>query len=192
MEALTTWFEALTTLQQVFWVCAGVSTLIFLIQFILTLVGMDSADMDVDVDTGDTMDLGGGLSLFSVRNLINFFVGFGWAGISFEGLIPNPVLLTVVATIVGIIFVVIFFYLRRQLMRLETDGAFKIEECIDTTADVYLRIPAAGEGKGKVQLSAKGSIHELDAFSTGEAIRTGAKVRIVEVVDSSTVKVQPV
>ncbi len=190
MEALTTWFESLSTLQQVFWVCAGASSLVFIIQFILTLVGMDSVDMDVDVDTGDTMDLGGGLSLFSVRNLVNFFVGFGWAGVCFESVIPNPTLLTFVAFIAGVLFVLLFVYLYKQLMKLETDGGFKIEECLNATADVYLRIPATGDGKGKVQVSLKGSIHELDALSVDKAIRTGAKVRVMEIVDSSTVKVK--
>ncbi len=188
MEALTTWFEALSTLQQVFWVCAGVSSLVFIIQFILTLIGMDSVDMDVDVDTGDTMDLGGGLSLFSIRNLVNFFVGFGWAGVCLETAISSPVVLTLVAVAVGVLFVVVFFYLRKQMFKLESNGAFDINNCLDKTADVYLRIPASG--KGKIQISVNGSVHELDAFSTGDAIPTGAKVRVVEIIDSSTVKVE--
>ncbi len=188
MESLTLWFEGLSTMQQVFWVCAGFSSLVFVIQFVLTLLGMDSADLDVDVDAGDTMDLGGGLSLFSIRNLVNFFVGFGWAGICLEGAISSPVLISLVAAVIGVIFVIAFFYLRRQLLKLEKNGAFDINSCVGNTADVYLRIPASG--KGKVQVSINGSIHELDAFSTGDAIQTGAKVRIVEIIDTSTVKVE--
>ncbi len=190
MEALTTWFEGLSTLQQVFWVCAGISSLVFAIQFILTLIGMDSADMDVDVDAGDTLDLGGGLSLFTIRNLVNFFVGFGWAGVCLESSISNPIVLTLVATAVVVAFVIDFFYLRRQLLKLEKNGAFDINDCVGKVADVYLRIPASG--KGKIQVSAQGSVHELEAISVSGDIRTGAKVRVVEIVDSSTVKVESI
>ncbi len=192
MEGIVTWYESLDTLLQVYWACAGISSLIFIIQFVLTLIGMDSVDMDVDVDAGDTLDLGGGLSLFTVRNVVNFFVGFGWAGISLHSSIPNPLVLTLVSTVVGLLFVVLFFLLRKQILKLETNGAVSIQQCEGKIADVYLRIPAAGEGKGKVQVSLNGSVHEFDALSAGEPIRTGSKVRVVEIVDSSTVKVESV
>ena len=79
-EASMTWLEtyqSMDTWMQVFWGCAIVGSIIFIIQMVLTLIGMDSSDMDVDFDGGDTMDLGGGISLFSIKNFVNFIVGFG-------------------------------------------------------------------------------------------------------------------
>ena len=70
-------FQEMDTWMQVFWGCAIVGSIIFIIQMVLTLIGMDSSDMDVDFDGGDTMDLGGGISLFSIKNFVNFIVGFG-------------------------------------------------------------------------------------------------------------------
>ena len=43
---------------------------------------------------------------------------------------------------------------------------------------------------GKVQISVRGSVHELDACSDGEFIPTGAKVRILEVIDKNILKVE--
>ncbi|MEE1309894.1 MAG: serine protease, partial [Bacteroidaceae bacterium] len=91
MGDLMTWFEGLGTLHQVFWGCAIAGSLVFAIQAVLTLLGMDSTDVDVDVPDGDTLDFGG-LSMFSVRNLVNFLVGFGWGGVSFYSGISNPYL----------------------------------------------------------------------------------------------------
>lgn len=183
------WYLALDPTMQVFWGCAIISSVVFGVQAILTLIGMDAHDaMDLDLADGDTMDVGGGLSLFSIRSLVNFFVGFGWAGVSFASSISSKVLLYAVAILVGFAFAYLYLFMRRKLYRLETNGAYKMTDCIGKTADVYLRIPAKGEGKGKIQVSINGSIHEFDAESTDQAIPTGAKVR-VESVDGSLVKV---
>lgn len=189
MGDLMTWFEGLETLQRVFWGCALAGSLVFVIQAVLTLIGMDSTDVDVDVPDGDTLDFGG-LSMFSVRNLVNFLVGFGWGGVSFYSGISNPYLLILVAIVTGVLFVLMFFFIYKQTRKLETNGAFDIKNCKDKVADVYLRIPAKGEGRGKIQVSVNGSVHELDAMSNGGPIATGKKVRVVEICDGSSVIVE--
>ena len=68
-----------------------------------------------------------------------------------------------------------------KMKKLEHNGAYKIADCVGKSCDVYLRIPAAGEGRGKVQISLNGSIHEFDAVSTGEALATGKRVKVVAV-----------
>ena len=79
-SSMTLWenFQSMDSWMQVFWGCAIVGSAIFVVQMVLTLIGMDSSDMDVDFDGGDTMDLGGGISLFSIKNFVNFIVDFGW------------------------------------------------------------------------------------------------------------------
>lgn len=190
MESFSIWFSGLETMQQVFWVCALVGSAVFVIQLLLTLFGMDSSDIDVDFDAGDTMDLGGGLSLFSIKSLVNFFVGFGWAGICLHSLIGNAVLLVLAAAAVGLFFVWMFFFIYKQTKKLEANGAFRIEYCKGRVADVYLRIPEKKSGRGKVQISVNGSVHELDAVTEGEAITTGRKVRITDVVGGEMLVVE--
>lgn len=181
------WYSQLNPTMQVFWGCAIVGSAFFLIQAVLTLLGMDSdLDMDTDVDfsDGDTMDLGGGLSLFSIRNLVNFIVGFGWGGVCFSTIFDSKILLSLAAIVVGFIFVWIYFVIRRQTKRLESNGAFNINLCVGKVADVYLRIPGEGRGLGKVQISVNGSIHEINAMTDGPDLPSGAKVTVVEVVDN--------
>ena len=185
-------------MQQMFWGCALVGSVVFVIQMILTLIGLDGHDVDTGFDVGDfgdadgdTMDTGGGLSLFSIRSLVNFIVGFGWSGVSFHKLIGNNILLVLVSVAVGCAFVWLFFYIRKQTRKLESNGAFDIRNCEGKTANVYLRIPANGKGKGKVQISVNGSFHEIDALTDGDAIATGQKVRITEVIDGETLRVEP-
>ena len=182
MNDLLTWFQGLEPAAQVFWGCAIVSSAIFLIQAILTMIGMDH-DMDFEVGDfdGDTMDTGGAVSLFSIRSLVNFFVGFGWAGVSFYNDISSKAVLYFIAICVGLLFSYATVFLIKKMKKLEHNGAYKIADCVGKTCDVYLRIPAAGEGKGKVQISLNGSIHEFDAVSTGEAIATGKRVKVMAV-----------
>jgi hypothetical protein len=49
------------------------------------------------------------------------------------------------------------------------------------TGEVYLSIPAQNMGKGKVQISVNGSVHELDAITQGEKIDTGAMVKVTDI-----------
>ena len=190
MNDLLTWFQGLEPAAQVFWGCAIVSSTIFLVQAILTMIGMDH-DMDFDVGDfdGNTMDTGGAVSLFSIRSLVNFFVGFGWAGVSFYNDISSKALLYIVAICVGCLFSYATVFLIRKMKKLEHNGAYKIADCVGKSCDVYLRIPAAGEGRGKVQISLNGSIHEFDAVSTGEAIATGKRVKVVAV-EGNVLKVE--
>lgn len=196
---ILTWYGSLAPMMQVFWACAIVASAIFLIQMVLTMLGMDSNSVDVDFDMSDfngagdtTMDMGGGLSLFSIRNLVNFFMGFGWAGVSLDDTIGHNIWLVLVSVAVGICFVWMFFYIRKQTLRLESNGAFDIRRTLHKTANVYLRIPAGGAGRGKVQLSEGGSVQEVDALTDGPALANGTLVRVTEVIDSHTVRVEKV
>ena len=190
MQTYLDMFQSMDTWMQVFWGCAVIGSVIFIIQMILTLIGMDSSDMDVDFDGADTMDLGGGISLFSIKNFVNFIVGFGWAGVCFGGAIENKWLLTLIAVLVGVAFVLMFFFIKKQTKKLEHNGAFEIADCVGKTVDVYLRIPANKSGKGKVQVSLNGSVHEFDAMTEGDSIASGQKVEVMSVVDGSTVLVK--
>ena len=91
------------------------TSVIFLLQTILTFVGADATDgtgADFDGDLGDT---DAPFQLFSLRNLINFLPGFSWTGISFYTTISNKALLLVVALAVGLLFVYLFFLIIQQI-----------------------------------------------------------------------------
>ena len=179
-------FNSLEPLQKFFWTIACCASLVFIIQTIMTFIGLGT---DADVDAGpmdgsvDSMEDGALSGVFSFRNLINFLLGYGWAGVLLFDDIEKRWLLQLLAIAVGLLFVLAFVFMFRQVMKLSHDGSFKMSETVGLKADVYLRIPAARSGRGKVQLSVKGSVHEIDAVTDKDAeIPTGGQVEIVEVI----------
>ncbi len=196
---------------QVFWGCAIAASIVFVIQNALMLLGLGDMDSDVDADVSTDFDVhadadtdvssghtghegtlgsAGIFSLFTLRNFINFFLGFGWGGISFAPVIQSRTLLVLTAIVSGLLFVTVFVFLFRALMKLEKNGNFKIQDCVGHTASVYLRIPARREAAGKVQVSINGSVHEINAFTDGDFLPTGSRVKIVEIIDSGSLLVE--
>lgn len=195
---ISSWLGGMEPLQRAFWVIALLATLVFAIQMVLTLLGIGDTDADVDTGgldadaTGDTMDTGGAIQLFTIRNMVNLLLGIGWGGVCFYSSIPSRPLLLLVAVLCGIAMVVAFLLMFRQLMKLESNGAFRIEDCVGKACDVYLRIPAARSGQGKVQVSFGGSVQELDAVTDGEQLPSGTKVRVVQLIEGRLLLVEKI
>ena len=183
-EFLQQWFTSLSAIEQFFWSITLVASAIFLLQAIMTLVGMD-ADYDFDFVDGDTMDAGGAMSLFSIRSIVNFFLGFGWGGVTMIGKTDSTFLIYLVAILAGCLFAYCYLYMRRKLKGLESNGMLNLSECVGMKGNTYLRIPGNRKGKGKIQISVNGSIHEFDAVTDGSEIPTGSNIRIVAIVGNS-------
>ena len=187
-------FNSLEPLQKFFWTIACAASLVFIIQTVMTFIGLGT---DADVDAGpmdgsvDSMEDGSLSGVFSFRNLVNFLLGYGWAGVLLFDSFEKGWLLQLVAIAVGLAFVLAFVFMFRQVMKLSHDGSFKMQEAVGLRADVYLRIPAARSGRGKVQVSVKGSVHEIDAMTDNtEEIATGSQVKIVKVLGDDLLLVE--
>ena len=61
------------------------------------------------------------------------------------------------------------------------DNTFNIDKLVGKTAEVYLRIPEAKSGKGKIQVSLNGTNHELLAVTETEEIPSGTMVKIIRI-----------
>ena len=184
------WFNNLDldTFLKVYWIIAGMASLIFIIQMIMTFIGMDSGN-GFDSDMSGDSSVEGPFQLFSIRNLVNFFLGFGWGGICFYDVFSSKIWVSICAFLTGILFVALFFFIVKQFLKLGKDNTFQIKDTIGNIADVYLVIPGEKSGKGKIQISVKGAFHEIDAITEGERIPTGEKARVISVIDSQTVLV---
>ena len=199
MNMLSEWFNQLDPTLKLFWGIAIFASIVVLIQTCMSFVGMgdvDTGDVDVDFDAdtdadADSLDHAGAMHLLSIRNVFYFLLGFGWAGVSLWNTIPNRAILYAVAALVGCLFVAIFLFLFKQMMKLQSNGAFNINDAVGRVCDVYLRIPAKNQGMGKVQISFNGSVQELDARTEGEQIPSGAKVRVLRVIDKKVLEVEP-
>jgi hypothetical protein len=184
--------ENLDILLKTFWFVAIPASLIFIIQTIMTFIGTDSSDgLQADFD-GDMNGTDAPFQLFSLRNLINFLLGFSWTGISFYTTISNKPLLIVLSVVVGVLFVYLFFIIIRQVQKLAEDNSFKITNTLHKSAEVYLTIPENKKGKGKIMISVNGSFHELEAMTENDKIQSGALVKIVRIENDNILIVETI
>lgn len=197
---IATWWAGLSLAMKFLWGITLTATLIFIIQSILTFIGADaSGDMDLDVPDGidgvDGMDavdgVGGGANLYTFRNFVNFFLGFGWSAILLEPKIKSTVLLIFVSVLVGILLVTLVMLLFRWLSSMQQSGNINVRtSAVGCTGKCYLAIPAAREGEGKVQISINNSVREYNAVTEGDAIPTGASIKVIDVVNNNTLLVE--
>jgi len=184
--------ENYDSLLKAFWYIALPVSLFFLLQTIMTFMGIGGVETDTDFESEphDSTDMP--FELFTLRNLINFLLGFSWTGISFYGIIENKFLLIVTATLVGAFFVALFFFVIKQLMRLNENNSFTYEKTINKTGTVYLTIPEKKSGIGKIQISINGAFHELQAVTENEKIETGSLIKVVRVENNSILIVEKI
>ena len=184
--------ENLDTLLKTFWFVAIPTSLIFIIQTVMTFMGTDSSDgLQPDFD-GDLNGADAPFQLFSLRNLINFLLGFSWTGISFYTTISNKPLLIVLSLVVGVLFVYLFLIIIRQVQKLAEDNSFKITNTLNKTAEVYLTIPENKKGKGKIMISVNGAFHELEAMTENDKIQSGAVVKVVRIENDNILIVETI
>jgi len=184
------WWTSLDLYLKIMWGIAIPMSVIFTIQMIMTFLGMgDHGEISGDADLDADMQVP--FQLFTFRNFVNFFLGFAWTGISLYETIANKVWLTLLSVFIGLLLVTIVMALLYALSKAIQSGNIDINNTIGKNATVYFPIPAAGKGKGKVQLSVQQAVREYDAISEAEEIfPSGSIVRVKEVVDGQTVLVE--
>jgi membrane protein implicated in regulation of membrane protease activity len=184
-------FENLDPLLKAFWFIALPTSLVFIVQIIMTFLGVDASDgLEPDFHSLDGADAP--FQLFSLRNLVNFLLGFSWTGISFYTTILNRTALVVLSFVVGSLFVYLFFLIIRQIQKLAEDNSFKISSTLNKSADVYLAIPESKKGKGKIMISVNGAFHELEAMTENEKIESGAVVKVVRIENNNILIVEKI
>ena len=175
--------DPLDPLLKTFWYIAIPSSIIFLLQSVMTFLGngylhTDNIELShsTDIETHDTP-----FQLFSLRNLINFLLGFSWSGIAFHSIIESSFLLIAFSFGIGTLFVFSFFAIIKIILKLAEDNSFTIEQTLFKTGEVYLTIPEKRSGKGKVLVSVNGTVHELDAMTEYDRIQTNTPVKIINI-----------
>lgn len=196
---ITTWWTSLSLAMKLLWGVTLAASLIFVIQSILTFIGADGGEggIDTDVDTGfdsETADAAveGGTNLYTFRNFVNFFLGFGWSAILLQDSISSIPVLIIVSALVGVALVAIVMYLFKWLSSMQQSGNINIyKAAVGCTGSVYLTIPGERGGEGKVQITINSSVREYSAVTDGDSLKTGTPIRVVEVIGSETVLVEP-
>ena len=158
---MTKWWNGLHSFQQVLFVVACAATLFMIVQIILLAIGSGdndaTFDSDTDIDDVDTINDGGvgltifGLRILTVRSIIAFLAVGSWLtfalfySIEFFALIPG------IAAGIAAAFAIALFM--KAMDKLQGSGNLKVENTLGKTAEVYLTIPPARSGNGKINVS---------------------------------------
>lgn len=184
--SMSGWYETLSTVEQLFWVIALISSALFIIQVIMALIGFD-AEGDGFIET-DGID--GGFSLISFRTILAFLVCFGWIGVVILHEGGSVLSAFIWATLAGLSAMVMVAYLLYQLIKMDESGTVDLYTAIGTDGEVYILIPE--KGQGKISIDIEGKLMELDAQSLGGSIPTGAKITVVDILEDNIMIVEQI
>lgn len=180
-----------------FVVCTVLGGGVLLLQLLLGLFGADVAHGLEHLEGGHDLGPGGahdgpggnGLNLFSVRALSAGLAFFGLAGLAAMSA-GWPLLLALPAAVIpGFLAMVLVAMSMRWLLRLDSDRSIHVSDAIGEGGTVYIPIPGADSGPGKVTLTLNGRTVEYEAVTRGEALSTGTMVTVVDIREPDIVEV---
>lgn len=195
---LAEWWNSMSTVSQIFTCIAIPSTLVLLIQTVTMLLGMgdedlpDAPDTDVDVDEiPDDIEGLDGLRIFTVRGIVAFLVVFGWVGTVLDTSGANIYATVSVSALCGFLMMVLLAFLLKAVMNLRSEGNVDNRNAVGKAGKVYLTVPPARSGEGKVQVMLQGTFAEVNAVTDEtEPITTGCEIIVTGVSGQTTLVVK--
>ena len=163
-------------MEQIYYGIAAVVYAVFIIRFILSWVGGDF-DVDLDVDGDADFDIG---DVVSFKGATHFLMGvFGW--LSVKSYTTHNIMWYdyLIAFILGVIFVIILYYVYKLLMKLESKPeALTGKGLIGKEAEIYLSLTTidsdnlhkylilVDNGVGRIEMPAK----SRELYRTGDPV----------------------
>lgn len=203
---MQTWWDALTTIEKVFWLIAIPFSVIFIIQMVLSFTGIgggstdpgaDIPDMQTDISSAghdishSNEDAGPGFSFFTLRNFIAFFTLFGWSGLALNNAGISIGITLTLAVLIGIVAMLIISSLFYFTMKMADSGNVSVKNAIGATGKVYLPIKAKNGNVGKVQVTFQGSIREMQAVTMlDKDLSTNTIIRVTGLADENILIVE--
>jgi membrane protein implicated in regulation of membrane protease activity len=194
-------WEGLTTLGKIYWIIAIPSTAIFLIVFLLSLIGADK-DLDtsihIDGDLSNDMlpgeipsHIGFGDYFLSFKTVMSFLTMFAWIGIAGLAAHLLPIITIIISFIAGLIMMTGVSALLYYITKLQYSGTMDLKNAIGQTGDVYITIPANKTAIGKVQVIVQGSLRTLDAVTEeDEPIKQNTNIEVINVLEDNILLVK--
>jgi hypothetical protein len=181
----------LSNANSVYWFFATVGSGVFLIQFILTLMGFDDGGADVDgdgdVSFGEHADTGlGDFHVFSLRAIVAFVMFFGWGGVLWG---QHGWLGFLAALLLGGFMMVVTALILFVLLKMQQEGTVKTEDIVGCNGTVYLRIPE--DAQGKVTVTVAKCTREIKAIAD-EELKKGSPVTVVKHINNQLYKVKKI
>jgi len=130
-------------------------------------------------------------AVLSFRGIVAAMAFFGLGGLSADAMdLPSQTVL-LIAFACGAAAMYGMYCMMQWLGTLHAEGTVHLEHSVGLAATVYLRIPGAKSGAGKIQVNLQNRTMEYLAITAGEPLATGARVVVVGVVNPETVEVRP-
>ena len=190
---MTEWWTSLDLCMKILWGIAIATSLIFILETVLTFIGIDhDGSFDMDTSADGSFESEPSMNLYTFRNLVNFLLGMSWTAILLKEQIASTALLMLIAVVAGILLVAAVMYMFKWLSKMQQSGNIDVyKSAVGCIGKVYLSIPAQRKGAGKVQITINESVREYDALTDSESeLKTGASIKVVEVLDPSTLLVE--
>lgn len=182
------WLKSLSVTEHIFFWIAIVASAMLIIQIIMLLCSFAGMDSDpTDTFDGD-IDGDSGLSFFSLKAITAFFSVGGWCGFATATYVNNVWLPILVSVLTGAVALVGVGFAMRGIMKLQCSGNVVKEKLVGTSAIVYISVPPARTGRGKITLTIQGKYSEIDAVTDDSSrINSDETVEIVSYEDDFAV-----
>ncbi len=175
--------------------CAIIGGTLVGIQLVLQLLGI-GGDHDVDSHHGDVHGEAGteghGNLFFGILSLkaLSAFAGvFGLVGLITIDRGLGSVGRVGTSAGAGLASMFVVAWIMRGLSRLQASGTINVRNAVGAAGTVYLRVPGARAGRGKVTVEVQGRSMEFPAITDGDTIETGTPVTVEAVEGDDLLKV---
>ena len=173
--------------------CAALGGLVLVIQFLLSILGLGHDGIDFGHDGADFHGDGDAshfLGLLSIRGIAAAIAFFGIGGILAVGSSLAPIMAFGTALAAGAVAMFAVAWIMRMLGSLSSEGTVDIDRVVGSTGSVYLTIPGARTGEGKVTVTVQNRTMEYGAVTAHNALPTGTSVVVVGVIEPATLEVE--
>lgn len=208
---MSQWWSAIGSFERFFWVIAFPSTTIFILQMIMTFMGMgdngdiiddiqdsmneipgDLVDLDLNDSAGEVLDFKYKFKLVTIRSVVVFFTIFAWTGIVATTSGVSKIATIIIALVAGFAMMYIVAYIYYFLTKFVEDGTMNKKNAINKEGLVYLTIPSGRKASGKVEVVVQGALRLLDAVTDGDDIPTGSKVVVISISEDQLLLVEKI
>ena len=193
------WWESLSTILRILYCIAIPSTLILVLQFLLTMIGgqsdagidaSDTSGLDLDLeadlngngipdvlenpDTGQFLDGGnpadfGNLRFLTLQTIVTFLASFSWVSIICVSSGLFAPLAIGIGAGCGLLMMLIVAKMVQMSRKLVENGAINLTNAIGENATVYVTVPPRNQGTGKITMKLQGRFGEFDAVSADDS-----------------------
>lgn len=186
-----TWWARLTGAQQFFYGIGIAAGLVTLVLVVLTVIGLDHHDADFSGHDGGVGGHDGG-SLLSTKPITGFFLGFGWGGgIALDNGFSLAAA-TLIAAANGVVLMLLLAWAIKLIYSFRTDGTRQINNAIGAIGTVYVTLPPSRASGGQINVTVSGRLETVAALNAAlRSVPSGEKVKVVGVIDTNTVLVEP-